>query len=240
MQLQVTPTMGFSRSHLTVAAGLFRPHDGAGSYFRLSRVAQCGADNSCESVDGTGDLLPFKVFPPLNNYRQCPSQCTSLLTPGQTLIYESSTANDAWGAVTSTVPTSTTATSGPMIIYGMHVNGFNVIAAVTTHSSSLSASTSSPSIASNIPRGSSSLPRDAVAGISVGITLAVILVAAGAWLFSHLRKKRGKRAYKLALTSQTLDTNPNAPAPCEINDRPISVHGVYELPTVPEGPGKTV
>lgn len=130
-----------------------------------------------------------------------PSQCTSSLTSGQTLIYESTTPSGSWGVATSTVPASTAASTGPTIVFGMHVNGFNVISTstsstaavsvsgITTNSISTSQTSSAPT---NTSTGSGSLSKGAAAGIGISVACLAVAALIGAWFFV----RRGRRAKK--------------------------------------------
>lgn len=165
----------------------------------------------------------YSLNVPITGKGTFPSQCTSLLTSGQTLTYESTTPNGPWGIVTSTVPASTAASTGPTIVYGMHVNGFNVLAAATTMSSSSSTITSvttplpsnssapqtTSSATSNGGSSSSALSKGAAAGIAVGVVLVVVLIAIVGWfLFSRSRKGRQEEKSPFAMTSQELPAEP--------------------------------
>ena len=82
-------------------------------------------------------------------------------------------------------------TSGPTIVFGMHVNGFNVITAAPTAESSSGTARTTPSnslgssastAATILAVEASSLSGGAKAGIGIGVVLGILAIAAGAWL----------------------------------------------------------
>lgn len=136
-----------------------------------------------------------------------PSQCTSTLTAGETLswekIYYESSLGDTW------TPTSTTVQSETLTIFGIPVNGFNVVATSTsilssstdagantlssadTTTTAPAASSSTPSSSSSSSSGGTSIVGIAV-GASVGAVVGVALVALTAF-FVWRRRSRGGR-----------------------------------------------
>lgn len=128
-----------------------------------------------------------------------PSQCTSTMTTGETLsweqiVYVSDKDGDTWTAATTTVQTET------LTIYGLPINGFNIITTSTSSSSSgvstgIASSTSMTTTSlSSTSAGSSSSSGSSVVGVavgaSVGAVVGVLLVAVGAFLF--WRRRRGR------------------------------------------------
>ncbi|ROV93589.1 hypothetical protein VMCG_08091 [Cytospora schulzeri] len=129
-----------------------------------------------------------------------PSQCTSTLTAGETLswekIYYESGLGDTW------TPTSTTVQSEMLTIFGIPVNGLNVIATSTSTSttstnagagtitSTGTATTASKSSSSTPTSGSSSSGGTSIVGIavgaSVGAVVGVLLIGLTAFLTEHL------------------------------------------------------
>ncbi|KAH7378091.1 hypothetical protein BKA64DRAFT_249093 [Cadophora sp. MPI-SDFR-AT-0126] len=131
---------------------------------------------------------------PVTGKDSFPSQCTSLLTKGETLAYQSTTPSGPWGSQTTTVQL----TAGPTVVFGMHVNGFNVITAapVAESSTGTASTTSSVAISSNSSAAAtivavedSSLSGGAKAGIGIGVVLGILAVALGAWMLWRRRRK---------------------------------------------------
>jgi hypothetical protein len=130
-----------------------------------------------------------------------PSQCTSHLSQGETITYESTTpSGGGWGPATSIVAASTSSasTTGPTIVYGQHVNGYNVIAAVQTSNSATTATTGTSSMTSSSQSASStstaqsnsSLSSGATAGIAIACVLGAIATIIGAWFVFWRRRQR--------------------------------------------------
>ncbi|PVH75742.1 hypothetical protein DL98DRAFT_574858 [Cadophora sp. DSE1049] len=127
---------------------------------------------------------------PVTGKDSFPSQCTSLLTNGETLAYQSTTPSGPWGSQTTTVQLTT----GPSVVSGMHVNGFNVVTAApvaesstgiasTTSSSVVNpGETSSSSAATIVAVEDNSLSGGAKAGVGIGVVLGILAFATGAWL----------------------------------------------------------
>ncbi|KUI63178.1 hypothetical protein VP1G_10303 [Cytospora mali] len=179
-----------------------------------------------------------------------PSQCTSTVTAGATLdwekIYYDSAAGDTWST------TSTTVQSDILTIFGIPVNGFNVVATSTTTSSTGSTDTdsgTSSSSARTMTTASSSVPSSSssssgstsvvgvAVGASVGAVVGVLLVAVGAFLVWRRRRRGGSSgrgtegpgsAFKTAETDHHPMMGYYAPAPIELKG---SHPGAHELST---------
>lgn len=131
-----------------------------------------------------------------------PSQCTSTLTAGETLSWEQivyiTSLGDTWTAATTTVQSET------LTIYGIPINGLNVVATSTITSSvssdagtgtisSASATATTPgSGSSSSSSGSGSIVGVAV-GAALGAVVGVLLVAFGAFLVWRRRRRGGGR-----------------------------------------------
>lgn len=127
-----------------------------------------------------------------------PSQCTSTLTAGDTLSWEQVvSAGATWTPATTTVQSET------LTIFGIPVNGLNVIATSTTASSSSTASSGSVDAGAGTstsagtvvtitgtptPDSHSHTIKVAV-GASVGAFVGIVLIAIGAYLLWRRRKR---------------------------------------------------
>ncbi|RDL34346.1 uncharacterized protein BP5553_07474 [Venustampulla echinocandica] len=176
----------------------------------------------------------YKLNVPLTGKAKFPSQCTSLLIPGQTLTYQSTTPAGPWGIATTTVVESTAVSTGPTIVYGMHVNGFNVLSVPTLMPSTSNSPTSeslltssapmSTSLPANTSNEKSSLSKGAAAGVGIGVVAAVAAAIMVAWLLVRRRKKR-----KEAQLSPPMDADRSQPA-FEADGKMNGQQSVHEMP----------
>ena len=130
-----------------------------------------------------------------------PSQCTSTLTAGDTLSWEQivydSSVGDTWTAATTTVQSET------LTVYGVPINGLNVVETSTITSSgagsgttssagatATAAASSSTSGSSSSSSGGASIVAVAV-GASIGAVVGVLLVVLGAFLVWRRRRRGG-------------------------------------------------
>jgi hypothetical protein len=144
-------------------------------------------------------IRSYQLAVQVTGHGSFPSQCTSNLLPGATLVFVQ--AKGADGLYTST----TSKIQSVSFVYGMHVNGFNVMTATTSTRSSvtstataLSTTTSDPRItppqtAATIASPSTSaavlnastkkaLSGGAIAGLAIGIIVLLASLILGAWL----------------------------------------------------------
>lgn len=138
----------------------------------------------------------YELNVPVTGKDSFPSQCTSLLTRGETLAYQSTTPSGPWGSQTTTVQLTT----GPTVVFGMHVNGFNVITAAPIVESSIGTASTTPSgpvtssassaAATIVAVEDSSLSGGAKAGIAIGVVLGILAIAAGAWLIWRRTRRK--------------------------------------------------
>ena len=144
-----------------------------------------------------------------------PSQCTSSLSSGVTLKYQSKV-GDVWS-------TLHTPLSSPFLVRGVHINGWNwdSDAASTTSSSSGSrtspaaaadtATDSSSSTSTAIHKSSSGLSTGTTAGIAVGASLAALGIAALFAALFFVRRHRAKNAAKSSTTADLKGDGPDFP-----------------------------
>ncbi|KAK7749675.1 hypothetical protein SLS53_000254 [Cytospora paraplurivora] len=159
-----------------------------------------------------------------------PSQCTSTLTAGDTLSWEQVvSAGATWTPATTTVQSET------LTIFGIPVNGLNVIATSTTTSSSTTASSSSTSSPGSLNAGAGTstsagtlvfytgIPTPdghkhtigVAVGASVGTFVGLVLIAIGAYFLWRRRKRSaiGSNAGMATGYNNNGHWNGGAPAP---------------------------
>ncbi|EPE26178.1 hypothetical protein GLAREA_02090 [Glarea lozoyensis ATCC 20868] len=143
----------------------------------------------------------YQLATGLTTFASFPSQCSSSLTPGETIVYQTLGADGGFAATTSTIAAS----SGPSFVWGFHVNGFNVAnstsisttnqqtalsqtPATTSTSNSLSTSTAPSATSINNDRKTIVLSAGAIAGLVVGILVLLASVILGIWIFRRRRR----------------------------------------------------
>jgi hypothetical protein len=175
---------------------------------------------------------------PLLSHWTFPSQCVSIITSGQTLAFETTlSSNLGWE------PATVTEQSPSVTVYGIHVNGFNVVQtsnssptgtqstsslqpqiatgkSTTSPSSSTGTSAAASSSSSSPPGGTNmSLSKGAAAGIGIGAAIGVLAVIIG----SFLMYRRWKRRKPIQVESKPLELGPGqyeqVPGPYEVDGR---------------------
>ncbi|KAM3084431.1 hypothetical protein ACMFMG_001465 [Clarireedia jacksonii] len=118
-----------------------------------------------------------------------PTQCTSMMSSGDSYIYMTSTSG-TWGPYTNKI-------TGPYTVYAVHINGYNIQADPT------STSAAGPSEAStsqrSTPNSNSNSPAPIISGVKAAAIAFTSFVALGLLIFSsfllhrHLRSKRKRQ-----------------------------------------------
>lgn len=176
----------------------------------------------------------YSLFVVQPDTKAFPSQCTSIVSPGQSLSYLGPLPSDDG---VHFVATTTTVQSSAVTVFGIPVNGFNVAQSTTSGpdpGTTASTTATNSAVSSSTGKASPGLSTGATAGVAIGVVIAVLALGVGAFL---LWRRRSRRSGMRPLPP--LDPSKNARQQHPVHNRqthelygegPLAGPDIYELP----------